>query len=258
MNLLEQTLTDKRAAGQKLLVPYITGGYPANWPELVERLAEAGADAIEIGIPFSDPVMDGPTIQESSSLALAAGVTPAQVFAEAAKIDSPVPLVAMTYYNICFRMGQTEFAEQLNSSGFSGAILPDLSLEESSDWRQTAEANKIDSILLAAPTSSDERLAQIADASSGFVYSVGLVGTTGERTTLADSALQIAKRVKQVTDKPVLVGVGVSSSDQAKQVTSVADGVIVGSAVIRRILDSGSINGAVEFVSQIRKALDGS
>ena len=181
MNHLEQTLTELRSAGRKLVVPYITGGFPANWPELIGGLTNAGADAIEVGIPFSDPVMDGPTIQESSSKALDMGVTPERVFNEVEKLESTVPLIAMTYYNICFQMGHVAFAGRLKEAGFSGAILPDLALEESADWREQANANNIDSILLAAPTSTDERLAEIVEASSGFVYAVGLVGTTGER-----------------------------------------------------------------------------
>lgn len=256
MNSLEKHLTELRSSGRKLLIPYLTGGYPSSWPELVTGLAEAGADAIEVGIPFSDPVMDGPTIQESSSKALDSGVTPQKVLAGVAGLNIDVPLIAMTYYNICFQMGHKQFAEQLSQSGFSGTILPDLALEESGDWRAHANGHDIDSILLAAPTSNDERLNQIAQASQGFVYSVGLVGTTGERTELANSALDIAKRVKAVTDKPVLVGVGISSPDQAQQVCEVADGVIVGSAVIRKILDSGSIDGAIEFVAELREALD--
>ena len=256
MNHLEQTLTELRSAGRKLVVPYITGGFPANWPELISGLANAGSDAIEVGIPFSDPVMDGPTIQESSSKALEAGITPEQILAEVGKLESSVPLVAMTYYNICFQMGHQEFAQGLSQAGFSGAILPDLALEESADWREQANANSIDSILLAAPTSTDERLAEIVEASSGFVYAVGLVGTTGERSSLADSAIQIAKRVKQVTDKPVLVGVGISTPEQAKQVSEVADGVIIGSAIIRTMLETGSINGAIELVGEIREALN--
>ncbi len=256
MNPLEQHLTDLRAGGRKLLVPYITGGYPENWTELVGGLAEAGADAIEIGIPFSDPVMDGPTIQESSSKALDAGVTPQEVLAALSQLDVDVPLIAMTYYNICFQMGHENFAKELAKAGVTGTILPDLSLEESHEWTKQANARDIDSILLAAPTSSDERLKQIVQASQGFVYSVGLVGTTGERSELAQSAMDIARRVKSSTDKPVLVGVGISSPEQAQEVCEVADGVIVGSAVIRRILDTGSIDGAIEFVADIRKALD--
>jgi len=255
--VLETHLRDRRSKGSKLLLPYITGGYPTNkWSLLIEGLVSAGADAVEIGIPFSDPVMDGPTIQESSTLALESGVTPQSILGDLSKAKYGVPLIAMTYYNICYRMGHKRFATELKESGVSAAILPDLSFEEIEPWATDAKAAEIETVMLAAPTSSDERLAKIAEVASGFVYGVGLVGVTGERSELASSALEIAKRLKDVTDKPVLVGVGVSNPQQALEVCEVADGVIIGSAVIRKILDSGSIDSAIEFIAEVRKALD--
>ncbi len=255
---LETHLRQKRDEGRKLLVPYITAGYPTHdWTVLVEGLATAGADAIEIGIPFSDPVMDGPTIQESSTLALGDGITPEGAFARLSQAPTiPVPLVAMTYYNICYRMGHRRFANALNTAGICAAILPDLPLEELQPWSRAADAADVETVLLAAPTAPDERLPAIVGQSRGFVYGVGLVGITGERQELAASATEMARRLKQVTDMPVLVGVGVSNPEQAAEVVQVADGVIVGSAVIRKILDSGSIEPAIEFVSSLRAALD--
>lgn len=255
---LERHLRECRDNGRKLLVPYITAGYPTDdWTVLVEGLATAGADAIEIGIPFSDPVMDGPTIQESSTLALKGGITPTGALASLAQAPvSSVPLVAMTYYNICYRMGHRRFANALNEAGICAAILPDLPLEELGHWSRAADVADIETVLLAAPTAPDERLPAIVSQSRGFVYGVGLVGITGERSELADSATEMARRLKQITDMPVLVGVGVSNAEQAAEVAQVADGVIVGSAVIRKILDSGSIEPAIEFVGGLRKALD--
>jgi tryptophan synthase alpha chain len=254
---LEQTLRSRRADGRKLLVPYITAGYPADdWTRLLEGMAAVGADAIEIGVPFSDPVMDGPTIQESSTLALEAGIDPGRALEMVQKVEVDVPLVVMTYYNICFRMGHRRFASALAEAGIAAAILPDLPLEEVGPWARAADEVGVETILLAAPTAPDDRLPRIAQRSRGFVYGVGLVGITGERAELAASATEMARRLKQVTDKPVLIGIGVSNPDQAVEVASVADGVIVGSAVIRRILDSGDIDKAVDFVGSLRAGLD--
>lgn len=254
---LEQTLRDARAAGRKLLLPYITAGYPADeWGRLVEGVAAAGADAIEIGVPFSDPVMDGTTIQESSTRALAAGIDPAKAFDTVADLDVGVPLIAMTYYNICYRMGHRRFANALAEAGISAAILPDLPLEEVEPWARAADHVGVETVLLAAPTAPDERLPRIAARSRGFVYGVGLVGITGEREALAASALEMAKRLKEVTDKPVLIGVGVSTPEQAAEVSQVADGVVVGSAVIRQVIEHG-VDAAIEFVAALRAGLDG-
>jgi tryptophan synthase alpha chain len=254
---LEAHLRARRAEGRKLLLPYVTGGYPiGEWPRLIEGFAAAGADAMEIGIPFSDPVMDGPTIQEASGLALEAGSNPLNVLDEVAKTEPGVPLVAMTYYNICFRMGHERFASTLRQAGISGAILPDLPLEEVGPWAAAADAEGIETVLLAAPTAPAERLPRIVERARGFVYGVGLVGITGERAELAASALEMARRLKAVTDKPVIIGIGVSTPEQAAEVASVADGVVVASAIIRRMLDGGSIEDAIGFVAEFRAALD--
>ncbi len=254
---LQESFETKLAGGSKLLVPYVTGGYPnPGWVELVEGCVGVGCDAVEIGLPFSDPVMDGPTIQESSKLALEGGVTAPQVLAKLAKKTFEVPLIAMTYYNIVFRMGHQRFASELAAAGFAGAIIPDLPMEESVDFAADASDSGISNILLGAPTANDDRLAAICEASDGFVYAVGLVGTTGERSELASSSLDIAKRLKSLTDKPVLVGVGVSNPEQAVEIATVADGVIIGSALIRRVLDTGSPSAGVEFIASVREALD--
>lgn len=253
---LETELRAKRDTGRKLLLPYITAGFPADeWPRLIEGMAAAGADAVEIGIPFSDPVMDGPTIQESSTLALGAGIDPAAALDAVAGLDVDIPLIAMTYYNICFRMGHRRFANALAEAGISAAILPDLPLEEVGPWARAADHVGIETVLLAAPTAPDERLPRIVERSRGFVYGIGLVGITGERAALSASALEMAKRLKAVTDMPVLIGIGVSNAEQAAEVCEVADGVVVGSAVIRQVLESG-IDAAVDFVAGLRAGLD--
>jgi tryptophan synthase alpha chain len=254
---LEARLRAARDRGRKLLVPYVTGGFPG-WERAVEACAASGADAIEIGIPFSDPVMDGPTIQEASERALADGATPQGIIGDLRSLDAAdVPLVVMTYYNTVHRYGHERFARSLVDVGVTGAIVPDLPLEEVGPWADAADGAGVETILLAAPTGSDERLARICARSRGWVYGVGLLGVTGERASLARSALDIARRLKAVTDKPVLVGIGVSDAAQAAEVAEVADGVIVGSALVRRLLDGGGADAAGAFVAELRAGLDG-
>jgi tryptophan synthase alpha chain len=253
---LETALRSARARGRKLLVPYVTGGLGAEWPDVVRAIADAGADAIEIGIPFSDPVMDGPIIQAASEKALADGATPHGILDELSRVDAGVPLAVMTYYNIAFRTGLQRFAENVATSGVAAVILPDLPFEEVGPWARNADAAGVETVLLAAPTAPDERLPRVCARARGFVYAVGLLGVTGERTDLAASSLVIARRLKAVTDKPVLVGVGVSSPAQAVEVCAEADGVVIGSALVRRLLDGEGPAGAAAFITSVRSALD--
>ena len=253
---LESALREKRDRGRKLLVPYVTGGLRPDWTRVVEAVAAAGADAVEIGIPFSDPVMDGPTIQTASTAALAAGATPGGILRDVAAIDVDIPLVAMTYYNIVFRTGHARFARLLTDAGVDGIILPDVPLEEIGEWTPTAEAAGIETVLLASPVTPDDRLVALCERTRGFIYAVSMMGVTGERQRLADSAGVLAKRLKAVTDKPVLVGVGVSTPGHAAEAAVDADGVIVGSALVRRLLDGASPEEAGAFMSEFRAALE--
>lgn len=253
---LERALRDARDGGRKLLVPYVTGGLGDEWPDVVRAIAAAGADAIEIGIPFSDPVMDGPVIQQASDRALAVGATPVSILGQLRDLDAGVPLAVMTYYNIAFRMGHERFAASLAEAGVAAAILPDLPLEEVGPWAGVADAAGVETVLLAAPTAPDERLPRICARARGFVYAVGLLGVTGERAQLATTATEIAARLKSVTDLPVLVGIGVSNAEQAAEAARVADGVIVGSALVRRLLDGAGPAGAAAFVAELRAVLD--
>jgi tryptophan synthase alpha chain len=252
---LETALRAARAQGRKLLVPYVTGGL-GEWCDVVAASAAAGADACEIGIPFSDPVMDGPTIQHASERALEAGATPPAIIDALGQIDAGIPLAVMTYYNIAFHMGHERFASSLRSAGVSAAILPDLPLEEVGPWATVADEVGIETVLLAAPTAPDERLPRICERARGFVYAVGLLGVTGERARLASTATVIARRLKDVTDKPVLVGVGISTPEQAVEACEVADGVVVGSALVRRILEGAGPEEAAEVIAGFRAALD--
>jgi tryptophan synthase alpha chain len=254
---LEASLRASRDAGRKLLVPYVTGGMSDDWTEVLAGMAAAGADAVEVGIPFSDPVMDGPTIQATSSRALQRGATPSSILAELRGIDVDVPLVAMTYYNLVYRPGEAQFAQRLAEAGVSGAIVPDVPLEEAGPWEAAAAAAGVEAVLLAAPTASDERLSRICERTRGFVYGVSLLGVTGERSALSTTASDIAKRLKAITDTPVIVGIGISSADQARAVCDAgADGVVVASAIMRRLLDGEGPDAAADAVSELRAALD--
>lgn len=251
---LERELRAKRDGGRKLLVPYVTGGYPG-WEDAIRAAAANGADAVEIGIPFSDPVMDGPVIQQASQAALDAGATPLSILAVVPTLDVDVPLVVMTYYNIVHHDGHRRFAHRLVEAGVAGCILPDLPLEESEPWCRAADHEGVETVMLAAPTAPDERLPRIAARARGFVYSVGLLGVTGERTQLAASATALAARVKAITDLPVLVGVGVSDAEQAYEATRIADGVIQGASVVRRLMEEGP-DSVGSYVAEVRASID--
>jgi tryptophan synthase alpha chain len=237
-------------------VPYLTGGLDDAWVDALRAVADAGADAVEIGIPFSDPVMDGPVIQEASQRALAHGATPFSVIADASKFDGDVPLAVMTYVNLVGHMGYRRCAAALADAGIAAAILPDLPLDELGPWAEAADAHHVETVLLAAPTTPDDRLAAICARSRGFVYAVSLLGVTGERESLAARAAQVARRCKAVTDVPVLLGVGISNAVVALDACEHADGVVVGSAIVRRLLDGGGPDAAAVFVAGLRAALD--
>ncbi len=254
---LEKVLRGRRDAGRKLLVPYVTGGMDDEWLVALEGLAGAGADAIEVGIPFSDPMIDGPVIQEASLRALARGTTPESILADLAHLQVGVPLVAMTYYHLIYRAGHQRMAGLLAEAGVSGAIVPDLPLEELGPWAEAADAAGVATVLLVAPSTPPPRIEAICRRTRGFVYGVGRMAVTGEQATLADSAREVAGRIEAVTDVPVCIGIGVSSPEQAATVCQVADGVVVGSALVRRLLEGEGPVGAATFVASLRHALDG-
>lgn len=253
---MEKHLRSRRDRGRKLLIPYVTAGMRPDWIQVVRALAAGGADAVEVGIPFSDPMIDGPTIQAASFQALRRGTTPTQVLSELSSVDVDVPLCVMTYYNIVFRAGHRRFAQSLAQSGVSGAIVVDLSLEEADDWCAEADDAAVATVLLVAPSTPDDRAARICARSRGFVYGVGRMGVTGERTTLAGSATEVGRRLRRITDLPVCIGIGVSSAEQAVEVAAESDGVVIGSALVRRLLEGIAVEEAGEFVGAIRERLD--
>lgn len=253
---LEAHLRAQRAAGRKLLVPYLTGGLGEDWLDVVRACAAAGADAVEVGIPFSDPVMDGPTIQAASERALEQGATPDAVLDGLAEVEVGIPLVTMTYVNLVFHKGYERFAAEAVRAGVSGVILPDLPLEELDEWEPAADAVGLETVMLASPLTDDERLARLCARSKGYVYGVNLLGVTGERTSVTETAVTLAKRLKATTDLPVIMGFGISSPQQAAELVQHADGVIVGSALMRLRLEGAPPERIGEEIAALRAALD--
>jgi tryptophan synthase alpha chain len=254
--VLEKALRAQRLTGRKLLIPYLMGGMTEDWGQTLAAVVAAGADAVEVGIPFSDPMMDGPVIQEAALRALARGTVPAQVLDGIARADVTVPVAVMTYYNIVYRAGHKRMASSLVAAGVSGAIIPDLSLEEIAPWAEEADSAGVETVLLVAPSSPEDRVGRICARARGFVYAVARMGVTGERADLGDEARLVVEKIRRHTDMPICVGVGVSTPEQAAEVCEVADGVVVGSALVRRLLAGGGPEGAAEFVGSLRRAID--
>jgi len=258
MSALQEGLAAKVKKGRKLFVPYITAGLPSpqGFIDLFSELSWS-ADAIEVGIPFSDPIMDGPVIQESSQRALERGVTVAACFSmmRQALDHGAVPGVFMTYFNPIHRMGQEAFAESLSGAGVAGLIVPDLPFEESSELSGALAAKRISHIRMISPNTSPDRAARLSAVSTGWVYAVTRLGVTGEQHELGAAAEEVVAKVRDHSKAPVLLGIGISNGAQAKQAAQYADGVIVGSAIVKRVLD-GDPDGAVELAGEIRRALD--
>jgi len=253
---LEAHLRTVRDGGRKLLVPYITGGLGDDWTEVLRAFADAGADAIEVGIPFSDPVMDGPTIQEASEVALAQGANLGAILTALRDADAGVPLVAMTYANLAFHAGYQRFASEAVAAQIAGVILPDVPMEEVGEWEPHAKAAGLATVLLASPLTPDDRLGVLCERSEGFVYGVNLLGVTGERAELASSSTVLAKRLKATTDLPVVMGFGIATPDQAAAAAAQSDGVVVASALMRERLDGASPEQLGDRVARFRAALD--
>lgn len=254
MGALEQALRARRDAGGKAFAPYVTGGYPGIDADVLRALAEAGADAIEVGVPHSDPVMDGGVIQQASSAALAAGATPASVFEtiRAAAVD--VPVAVMTYVNPVLRHGLEAFLDEAADAGAAGLIVPDLPVDEAGELDAACAARDLDAVLLAAPGADPDRLARIGGASRGFVYCVASYGVTGARDELGDTAEELVTALRPLTDLPLLVGVGIGRPEQAVAASAFADGVVVGSAMMERAV-SADVAGMLDLARAFRAAL---
>lgn len=255
MKTLEVELRALRASGRKALVPYFVAGATPDWVRHVEAAVQAGADAVEIGIPFSDPMIDGVVIQEAALRALAAGTTIDSLCADLASLSASVPLVAMTYYNMFHHYGLTRSAGKLCASGISGAIVPDLSIEESDAWKGACDEYDVATIFLVAPSTSTERVRSVVQSSEGFVYASARMAVTGEAADIGD-AKRVVESIRAVADTPTFVGIGISTPAQAHDAALVSDGAVVGSALVRLILDGADASQVESFISSFRHALD--
>ncbi len=232
-----------RSRGGKAFIPYIMAGDPnmARTRELVRILEECGADIIELGVPFSDPLADGPTIQKAAQRSLAEGVTLGGVIRlveDLRTVATQVPIVLMTYYNLIFRYGEERFARDAAAAGVDGMIVPDLPPDEAANLLGFSRKAGLDLIFLLAPTSTRERIRKVSKASSGFIYYVSITGITGARLSMDSSIQSHIAMIRAATDKPVAVGFGISTPEEAAAVSRFADGVIVGSAIVRRVADT--------------------
>jgi tryptophan synthase alpha chain len=237
----EKAFATARAEGRAALVGYLPAGFPTveGSIDALKAMVEAGCDLIEVGLPYSDPVMDGPTIQAAAQQALEGGVRTADVLRTVEAVAATgTPTVVMTYWNPVERYGVDRFARDLAAAGGAGLITPDLTPDSGPEWIAAADAHDLDKIFLIAPSSTDERLAMTTAACRGFVYATAVMGVTGARESTSELAAPLVKRAREVTDLPIGVGLGVSNGDQAAEVASYADAVIVGSAFVRTLLDA--------------------
>ena len=266
MNRIERIFEQHRAAGSRALMPFLTAGDPdlATTASMLAAIERAGGSIVELGIPFSDPIADGPIIQASMARALERQVTPQQVLATVAgaRAQLSIGLVAMVSYSIVYRLGPETFIADAAEAGIDGLIVPDLPLEESDAVCARAAAAKLTCSFLISPTTPLERARALARASSGFVYLVARAGVTGERAELADELPQRIEQIRAVTDLPITVGFGIANADQVREVVRVADAAIVGSAIVRRIAEHSDLgtNGLVadveSFVRHLATGLD--
>jgi tryptophan synthase alpha chain len=253
---MERRLRERRDGGASLLVPYVTAGISEDWLEHARAYADAGANAIEIGLPFSDPMLDGTAVQQASQRALERGTTPRAAISQVARLSLDVPLIAMTYSNVVLRAGRDEFCERLQTAGFSGLIVIDTPSDEAEPLLETAHRHDIELVLLVAPSTSDQRVRQIARQGRGFVYAATVMGPTGERTGVPEAAVQLVARTRRHTTLPVLLGFGISRPADAARAAAVADGIVVGSALMRRVLDGAGPAQTGAQVRELRAALD--
>jgi len=255
---LENLFSTVRSENRAALIAYIPAGFPSQegCKKVIQAFVDGGVDAIEIGFPYSDPVMDGPTIQAAADQALSQGTGAKEVF-EALKYatDLGVPAVVMTYWNPIEKYGVEKFAQAITDNGGSGVITPDLTIEESAAWASAVEQSEINSIYVVAPSTNDARLERVTSHCSGFVYAASLMGVTGTRTSVSSGAPDLVARIRKSTDTAVAVGLGVSTREQAKGVAAYADGVIVGSAFINKLLESPDEESGLAQVRQLAQEL---
>ncbi|MFH8835889.1 tryptophan synthase subunit alpha [Streptomyces sp. NPDC017868] len=242
IQLLSDTLAKAKAENRAALIAYLPAGFPTvdGGIAAIKAAFDGGADVVEVGLPHSDPVLDGPVIQTADDIALRGGVKIADVMRTVREAHEATgkPVLVMTYWNPIDRYGIERFTEELAEAGGAGCILPDLPVQESAVWREHADKHGLATVFVVAPSSKDERLATITAAGSGFVYAASLMGVTGTRESVGESAADLVRRTRATSELPVCVGLGVSNATQAREVAAFADGVIVGSAFVKRILDA--------------------
>ncbi len=255
---LDQLFERTRSEGRAALIAYIPAGFPTikDCHRVIEAFIAGGVDAVEIGFPYSDPVMDGPTIQAAAVTALNNG-TNAEDVLDALEVATKagVPSVVMTYWNPIEKYGVERFAQAISVRGGSGVIHPDITIEESSQWLAAAAGADINPIYVVAPSTSDERLAKVTSKAGGFVYAASIMGVTGARTSVLNAAEDLVARVRKVSKLPVAVGLGVSTREQAKDLARYADGVIVGSAFVKAILDAPTLEAGLAAVTALAQEL---
>jgi tryptophan synthase alpha chain len=255
---LPDAFATARAAGRAALVGYLPAGFPSPGGAVaaIRAMVDGGVDVVEVGLPYSDPLMDGPVIQAVVERALAAGCRTADVLRTVEAVAATgVPTLVMSYWNPIERYGAARFAADLAAAGGAGTITPDLVPEEAVEWVAASADSRLATVFLVAPSSTDERLRAVADVSTGFVYAASTMGVTGTREAVGERAAELVARVRAVTATPVAVGLGVSNGVQAGQVASFADGVIVGSAFVRRLLDAGDETGGPAAVRALAAEL---
>lgn len=246
MTQLDKVFAAARDEGRAALIGYLPAGYPTvdGGIAALRAMVAAGVDAVEIGLPYSDPTIDGPLIQDAVDAALRGGVRTADVLRTVEAVASTgAPALVMTYWNPVERYGVDAFARDLAAAGGAGAITPDLPPEESGPWTGACRREGLDTVFVVAPSSTDERIALVSSVASGFVYAASTMGVTGTRASVGKRAEGLVGRVREATDLPVAVGIGVSDAAQAAEVAAYADGVIVGSAFVRALMDGERRNG---------------
>jgi tryptophan synthase alpha chain len=256
---ISQRFRELSARGELGLIAYVTAGDPSldATEQIVLAAAESGADVIELGVPFSDPVADGPTIQRASDRALRAGTTLASVIDLVLRLRArtQVPLILFSYFNPILQMGLEKFAEAAAAAGADGVLVTDLTPEEAADYRAAMRAHNLDTIFLAAPTSTDERLAKIAECSSGFLYLISRTGVTGTRDALPEDLPALARRVRRFTKLPLAVGFGISQPEHVSVLGGIADAAVVGSAIVAAIEKSVNAKDASANVARLIRSL---
>ena len=258
MTQLDLVMAKVRAENRAALIAYIPAGFPsqAGCVKAIQALADAGVDAIEIGFPYSDPVMDGPIIQEAADISLKSGTNAADVFS-ALKVaaNTGVAAVVMTYWNPIEKYGVEKFAQAIVDNGGSGVITPDLTIDESDAWIEATTKTGINPIYVVAPSTKEQRLKDVTAKTGGFVYAASMMGVTGSKEAVSSTASELVARVRTVTDLPISVGLGVSTREQAKLLAAYADGVIVGSAFIKLLLEAKSEQEGLDSISHLAKEL---